>query len=81
LLLTHEEGNYPEEGSGPGAVYVKSGQGLNQTRGSTAEPSLQQNQPNSPETGSRIGLGTGSRTGLGTGSRTAPEFYRVFKLD
>jgi len=62
LLLTHEEGKYPGEGSGPGAVSVESGQGLNQIGGSTAEPSLEQNQPNSPETGSRIGSGTGSRT-------------------
>jgi len=33
LLLTHEEGKYPEEGSGPGTVSVESGQGLNQTGG------------------------------------------------
>jgi len=38
LLLTHEEGKYPEEGSGPRAVSMESGQGLNQTGGSTAEP-------------------------------------------
>ena len=45
LLLTHEEGKYPEEGSGSRAVSVKSGQGLNQTRGSIAKPNLEQNQP------------------------------------
>ena len=61
LLLTHEEGKYPEEGSGLGAVSIKSGQGLNQTGGSTAEPSLEQNQRNTPE------------TSPGTGSRTVPE--------
>jgi len=69
LLLTYEEGKYPDEGSGPRAVFVESGQGLNQTGGSTAEPSLEQSQPNTPETGSR----TGFRTGSGTGSRTVPE--------
>jgi len=46
LLLTHEEGKYLEEGSGPGAVSMDGGQGLNQIRGSTAEASLEQNQPN-----------------------------------
>jgi len=29
LLLIHEEGKYPEDGSGPGVVFLKSGQGLN----------------------------------------------------
>jgi len=53
LLLTHEKGKYPKEGSRVGAVSMKSGQGLNQTGGSTAEPSLEQNQPNTIETGSR----------------------------
>ena len=62
-----------EEGSGPGAVSVESGQGLNQTGGSTAEHSLKQNQPNTPETGFRIGLGIGFSTGIGIGSRTVPE--------
>jgi len=65
LLLTHEEGKYPEDGSRPRVVSLESGQGLNQTGESNAEPSLEQNQPNSPE--------TGSRTGSGTGSRIAPE--------
>jgi len=69
LLLTHEEGKYPEEGSGPGAISMESGQGLNQTWGSTAEPSLKQNQPNTLETGSRTSSGTCS----GTGSRIVPE--------
>jgi len=68
-LLTHEEDKYPEEGSGPRAVSMESGQGLNQIGGSTVKPSLEQNQPNTPETGSRIGLTIGS----GTGSRTVPE--------
>ena len=62
LLLTHEEGNYLEDGSGLEAVSLESGQGLNQIGGSTAEPNLEQNQPNTLETGSRIGSGTGSRT-------------------
>ena len=51
-LLTHEEGKYPEDGSGPGAVSLEDGQGLNQTGGSIAKPSLEQNQPNTPEIGS-----------------------------
>ena len=41
LLFTNEEGKYPEEGSGPKAVSVESGQGLNQTGGTIAEPSLE----------------------------------------
>jgi len=31
LLLTHEKGKYPEDGSGTGVVSLKGGQGLNQT--------------------------------------------------
>jgi len=49
LLPTHEEGKYPKQGSEPGAVSVESGQGLNQTGGSNAEPYLERNQPNTPE--------------------------------
>ena len=52
---------------------MKSGQGLNQTGGSTTEPSLEQNQYNTPETSSRTSLGIGLRTGSGPGSRTVPE--------
>ena len=51
----------------------KDGQGLNQTGGSIAKPSLEQNQPNTPETGSRIGSETGFRSGSGTGSETDSE--------
>jgi len=43
LLLTHEEGKYPEDGSGPGAVSLEGGHGLNQTGGSIAEPNSEQN--------------------------------------
>ena len=43
LLLTHEEGKNPKDGPGPGNVYVKGGQGLDQTGGSTARPCLKQN--------------------------------------
>jgi len=68
LLLTHEEGKYPGEGSGSGAVSMKSGQALNQIGGSTPESSLEQNQPNTL-TGSRISLRRGSRIG----SRTVSE--------
>jgi len=49
LLLTHEEGKYPGDGSGPRAVSLEGGHGLNQTRGSTAKPSLEENHPNTPE--------------------------------
>ena len=69
LLLAHGDGKYPEEGSGLGAISMKSGQGPNQTGRSTAETSLEQNQPITPETGIR----TGSRTGSGTGSRKVYE--------
>ena len=62
LLLAQTKGKCPEEGSGTGADLLEGGQGLNQTGKSTAEPSLEQNQPNTPETGSRTGLGTGSKT-------------------
>ena len=41
---------------------MEDGQGLNQIGGSTAKPSLDQNQPNSLQTG----LGTSTRTGSGT---------------
>ena len=41
---------------------MEGGQGLNQIKGTTAEPSLEQNQPNSPETDSGTGLGKGTRT-------------------
>jgi len=43
LLLTHEKGKSPEDGSGHGAVSLEDGQSLNQTGGSIAEPSLEQN--------------------------------------
>jgi len=55
LLLIHEKGKCPTNGSGPGAVYLKGGQGLNQSGGSTAEPSLEQNRSNLPRTGSETG--------------------------
>jgi len=62
LSFTHKEGKCPEDGSRPGADMLEGEQGLNQTRGSVAEPSLEQNQPNSPRTGSKIGSETSSRT-------------------
>jgi len=68
-LLTHEEHQYPEDGSGPGAVSLKSEQGMNQTWRNTVEPSLEQSHPITPKTGS----GTGFRIGSGTGSRIIPE--------
>ena len=66
LLLTHEKCKSPEDGSGPGAVSLEGGQGLKQTGGSSTEPSLDQNLPNSSRTGWETGSGTGSRIGSGT---------------
>jgi len=65
LLLIHEEGKSPMNGSGPGAVSSEGGQGLNQSGGSTAEPNLEQNQSNFPKTCS----GTGYRIGPEIGPR------------
>jgi len=61
LLLIYEKGKSPMNGSGPGAVSSKGGQGLNQSWGSTAEPSLEQNQTNFSRTGSRTGYRTGQK--------------------
>jgi len=52
---------------------METGQVLNQTGGSTTEPSLEQKPLNTPEISSRTGQGTASKTGSGTGSRPAPE--------
>ena len=41
LLLTHEKGKYPEEGSGSGVVSLEGRHGLNQIGGSTVEPRLE----------------------------------------
>ena len=73
MLLTHEKGKSPEDGSGPGAVSLEGRQGLNQTGGNTAEPGLDQNQPNSSRTGWKTGSRTGSGIGSRTGSGTVPE--------
>jgi len=73
LLLIHEKGKSRMNGSRPGAVSSEGGQGLNQSVGSTAEPSLEQNQSNFPRTHPEIGLRTGSETGLETCFGTGPE--------
>ena len=62
LLLIHEEGKSPMNGSGPGAVSSEGGQGLNQSGGNTAEPSLKQNQSNFSRTGSGTGFKTRAET-------------------
>jgi len=62
LLLMREEGKCPEDGSSPGGDLLEGGQGLNQTGESVAEPSLEQNQPNSPRTSSRTRSETSFRT-------------------
>ena len=64
LLLIHEKGKFPENGSGPRAVPSEDGQGLNQSGGSTAEPSLEQNQTNFFRTDSGIGCRTGQKQAL-----------------
>ena len=46
---------------------------MEQTGGSIAEPCLEQNQSNIPETGSRTGMGTSSQVNTGTGSRPVSE--------
>jgi len=61
LLLTPEKGKSSMNASGPGAVSLEGGQGLNQLGGSTAEPSLEQNQSNFSRTGYRTISETGSR--------------------
>ena len=68
LLLIHEKGKSPMNGSGPGAVSSEGGRGLNQSGESTAEPSLEQNQSNCPRTGSKTGYKTGPETSSRTGS-------------
>jgi len=64
LLLTHEKGESPEDGSGSGANTLDGGQDLNQLGGSIDEPSLEQNRPNYPRTDLRIGSRTGTKTGF-----------------
>ena len=66
LLLMHEKGKCPEDGSGPGADLLKGRQGLIQIGGSVAEPNLKQNQPNFPRTGSRTGSKTSAEPVLST---------------
>ena len=48
MLLMHEKGECLEDGSWPRADLLKGGQGLIQTGGSVAEPSLKKNQPSFP---------------------------------
>jgi len=72
LLHTHKKGRSPMNGSRPGVVSSEGGQGLNQSGGSTAEPSLEQNQSNFPGAGLGTGYRIGPETGLETGSRTGP---------
>jgi len=72
LLLSqnsmHEKGKPPEGEPSPGDNTLEGGQGLDQSRGSIAEPSLEENRLNSP----RTGLETGSRIGLEISSKIDP---------
>ena len=66
LLLTHEEGKNPQEGSGPEPGSKKEGQGSEQTGGTSTEPcldrKLQTVQKQAPETGPRTISEPGSPT-------------------
>jgi len=79
LVLMHE-GKCSEERIGPEPVSKEEWQGDKQTGGTAAEPCLERNKDNIPETGlrilqsrsrnsSRTGAKTCSRTGSGIGSR------------
>jgi len=59
---THEEGKKSQEGSGTKLVSKAERQGSEQTGGPLIKPCLEQNNTNSPETGSRTGTKTGLRT-------------------
>ena len=67
LLLTHEEGKNPQEGSGPEPGSKEEGHGDKQAGGTVIEPCLKQNLNSNPETGSRTTVQTGTRTNSGTG--------------
>ena len=56
LLPAQKGGKNPGEGLGLGGVSAETGQGLEQTGASTAEPCLEQNHSNIPETGSGTGI-------------------------
>jgi len=77
LLLKYEKDKSPMNRSGPGVISSEGGQGLNQSGGSTVEPSLEQNQSNIPRTDS----GTGYKTGPETGSRTGSEIGSTTGLE
>ena len=67
LLLTHEEGKNPQEGSGPEPGSKEEGHGDKQEGGTVVELCLKQNLNSNPETGSRTTMQTGTRTNSGTG--------------
>jgi len=66
LLFTHEEGKNPQVGSGIEPVSKEEGQGFKQTRETTTEPCLEQD--NIPETGAKTVLQIGAKTSLETGA-------------
>ena len=62
LLPNQDEGKNHLEGLGFGPISKKEGQDDKQVGGTAAEPCLEQNNTNGPETSSRIGTETGPRT-------------------
>jgi len=68
FMPTHEENKKFQEGSGTGPVFKAKMQDSEQTRGTSVEPCLEQN--NSPEIGTRNSTETGPRTVFEPGSPT-----------
>jgi len=62
FLPIHEESKNSQEGSGTGLVFKAEKQDSEQTGETSAEPYLEQNNTNSPKTGSRAGTEIGPRT-------------------
>ena len=77
FLPAHEESKNSQEGSGTGPVSKAEKYGSKQTGETSVEPCLEQNNTESPKTGSKIGTETGPRAVSGPGlpnsqDRSAP---------
>jgi len=80
----YEKDKSPEGESSPRADILKGGQGVNQSRGSVAEPDLEYNrptQPNSPRTDVRISSRTCYKTGLEPVSPSIPARVESVSVD